>query len=165
MALNEEDEGSARYSVYFIDQALSNNTIAKKQVITLLLMKSAASGITRVAANHANNPPPIATSVLNIIVLPLRHSRRWTIWINFDIATGHFINTSGQLAARRGGERDRDLPASILFPPEGGRAGRRKRRDLLTTWLVADGYKMDIDVQAVTFRLLRVMLIILRACI
>ena len=69
---------------------------------------------------------------------------------HFDIASGHFVTTGGQLTAfDESGFDDMIAPFSAAGL---GVAGHATGEDtILTTWLMADGYKMDVTVRTLTF--------------
>ncbi|EHC55667.1 Type 3 restriction-modification system methylation subunit [Salmonella enterica subsp. enterica serovar Hvittingfoss str. A4-620] len=150
MALNEEDGGQRTFILCTIDQTLSNNTIAKKAGYNTI-DEISRERITRVAAKiRANNPATNSDLGFKHYRFATPTQQTLDDLDSFDIATGHFINTSGQLAAfTESGFTDMINPFSArgLGVP-GGASGEET---LLTTWLVADGYKMDIDVQTVDF--------------
>ncbi len=75
---------------------------------------------TRCGEDHANNP---TTSDLGFLNVSFCRSAQQTLddLDNFDIATGHFINTSGQPALCRSGFTDAINPFSARRV---GRAGR-----------------------------------------
>lgn len=69
---------------------------------------------------------------------------------SFDVATGSFINTTGQLTAfNESGFDDMITPFSASgLGVSGGASGKET---ILMTWLVADGYKMNIPMQQINF--------------
>ena len=69
---------------------------------------------------------------------------------SFDIATGNFMTTSGQLTAfSESGFDNMITPFSAsALGLSGNTAGEET---ILTTWLVADGYKLDVDAQKLAF--------------
>lgn len=142
--------GQRTFILCTIDQALSNNTIAKKAGYNTI-DEISRERITRVAAKiRANNPTTNSDLGFKHYRFATPTQQTLDDLDSFDIATGHFINTSGQLAAfTESGFTDMINPFSArgLGVP-GGASGEET---LLTTWLVADGYKMDIDVQTIYF--------------
>lgn len=69
---------------------------------------------------------------------------------NFDIETGNFVTTNGQLTAF--GESGFDNMLNPFSAEELGLSGKATGEDtILTTWLVSDGYKMDIETQKINF--------------
>lgn len=67
---------------------------------------------------------------------------------SFDIETGNFINSSGQLTAfSESGFNDMITPFSAAGLAVAGDATGEDT--ILTTWIVADGYKMDIKTQKI----------------
>lgn len=69
---------------------------------------------------------------------------------SFDIATGNFITTSGQLTAF--GESGFDNMLAPFSAKGLGLSGKASGEEtILTSWLVADGYKMDVEAQPLSF--------------
>ncbi len=126
--------GQRTFILCTIDQALlSNNTIAKKQVITLL-MKSAASGSTRCG----EDPRQQLTTNSDLGFKHYRFANSDTADAgrsdSFDIANGHLSIP----AVIRPLSPSQIYRHDQLFPPEDWRAGRRKRRrDLINLYYMA----------------------------
>ncbi|APS32357.1 MULTISPECIES: site-specific DNA-methyltransferase [Enterobacterales] len=69
---------------------------------------------------------------------------------SFDIETGNFINSSGQLTAF--GESGFDNMIQPFSSTGLGISGRATGEEtIFTTWLVSDGYRMNVDTQRIKF--------------
>lgn len=68
----------------------------------------------------------------------------------FDINTGNFMTTSGQMTVF--GESGFDNMIAPFSASGLGLPGRTTGEEtILTTWLVADGYRMDVEIETLTF--------------
>lgn len=68
----------------------------------------------------------------------------------FDINTGNFMTTSGQMTVF--GESGFDNMIAPFSASGLGLPGRTAGEEtILTTWLVADGYRMDVEIETLTF--------------
>ena len=68
----------------------------------------------------------------------------------FDINTGNFMTTSGQMTVF--GESGFDNMIAPFSANGLGLPGRTTGEEtILTTWLVADGYRMDVEIETLTF--------------
>jgi adenine-specific DNA-methyltransferase len=147
---NKEDGGERHFMLVQITEPCAKNTVAWQQGYKTI-DEISRDRIERVAQKTRDALPGTTMD------LGFRHYRFVTPaqrtmddLDSFDMATGNFITTSGQLTPF--GESGFDNMIAPFSAKSLGVAGKASGEEtILTTWLLADGYKMGQQVQNIAF--------------
>jgi len=150
MKINLENSGQRRFLTVQLPEQCEEKTNAKKSGYNTI-DEISRERIKR-AANKIRQENPDTKLDLGFKHYLFMAPKQQTLedLDSFDIETGNFVNASGQLTAfTESGFNDMIEP----FSSKGlGIVGGAKGEDtILTTWLVSDGYKMDISAQKIDF--------------
>ncbi len=150
MRLNAQHQGNRKFILCTLDQQTNPRGEARRsgyQTIDAICRERVKRAADEIRARQPDTPLDLGFKHYRFVT---PQQQTLDDLDSFDMASGQFLNTSGQIAAfSESGFDDMISPFSARGLGIAGSASGEET--ILTTWLVADGYKMDINVQPLDF--------------